>query len=129
MSVVCSCCWSSPAHSFSGPSPAGLTTTFYCLRFETPPTWRARSPYLHPPGTGWPGYTPRHWVFFFIASYDSQGTVLTRVGLGCSLYSLGADPQKAPFPFLPQKYLDCCLIICCRRNVFTELFTSNERLL
>jgi hypothetical protein len=21
--------------------------TFYCLRFETPPTWRARSPYLH----------------------------------------------------------------------------------
>jgi hypothetical protein len=27
----------------------------YCLRFETPPpTWRARSPYLYPPGTGWP---------------------------------------------------------------------------
>jgi hypothetical protein len=24
------------------------------LRFETPPTWRARSPYLYPPGTGWP---------------------------------------------------------------------------
>jgi hypothetical protein len=23
-----------------------------------PPTWRARSPYLYPPGTGWPGYTP-----------------------------------------------------------------------
>jgi hypothetical protein len=28
---------SSPAQSFSGPSPAGLMTTFYCLRFETPP--------------------------------------------------------------------------------------------
>jgi hypothetical protein len=26
------------------------------------PTWRAKSPYLYPPGTGWPGYTPRHWV-------------------------------------------------------------------
>jgi hypothetical protein len=35
---------------------------FYCLRFETPPTWRTRSLYLYPPGTGWPGYTPRHWV-------------------------------------------------------------------
>jgi hypothetical protein len=52
-----------------GPRPAGLMTTFYCLRYETPPTRRARSPYLHPPGTGWPGYTPKHWV----ASYDSQG--------------------------------------------------------
>jgi hypothetical protein len=37
-------------------------TTFYCLRFESPLTWRARSPYLYPPGSGWPGYTPRHWV-------------------------------------------------------------------
>jgi hypothetical protein len=37
------------------------------------PTWRARSPYLYPPGTEWPGYTPMHWVFLFIASYDSQG--------------------------------------------------------
>jgi hypothetical protein len=48
---------SSPAQSFSGPSPAGLMTTFYCLRYETPPTWRTRSLYLYPPGTGWPGYT------------------------------------------------------------------------
>jgi hypothetical protein len=28
------------------------------------PTWKARSPYLFPPGTGWPSYTPRHWVPF-----------------------------------------------------------------
>jgi hypothetical protein len=53
---------SSPAQSYSGPSPAGLMTTFYRLRFETPPTWRTRSLYLYPPGTGWPGYTRRHWV-------------------------------------------------------------------
>jgi hypothetical protein len=37
---------------------------FYCLRFETPLTWRARSPYLYPPRTEWPNYTPRHWVSF-----------------------------------------------------------------
>jgi hypothetical protein len=24
----------------AGPSPAGLMTTFYCLRFGAPPTWR-----------------------------------------------------------------------------------------
>jgi hypothetical protein len=57
-------CWSSPAQSFLGPSPAGLVTIFYWLRFETSPNWRARSPYLYPPGTGWPSYTPRHWVPF-----------------------------------------------------------------
>jgi hypothetical protein len=50
--VVYNCWWSSPAQSLSGPSPAGLMTTFYCFRFETPPIWRARSLYLYPPGTG-----------------------------------------------------------------------------
>jgi hypothetical protein len=57
-SVVYNCCWPSSAHLFSGPSPAGLMTTFCCLRFETPPTWRAKSPYLCAPGTWWPRYTP-----------------------------------------------------------------------
>jgi hypothetical protein len=42
-SVVYNWCWVSPAQSFSGPSPPGLMTTFYCLKFETPPTWGARS--------------------------------------------------------------------------------------
>jgi hypothetical protein len=45
---------------------------FYWLRFEIPPTWRARSPYLYPPGTWWPGYTPGTG-FPFAASYYSQG--------------------------------------------------------
>jgi hypothetical protein len=35
---------SSPAQSFLDPSPAKLVTILYCLRFETRPTWRARSP-------------------------------------------------------------------------------------
>jgi hypothetical protein len=29
------CCWPLPAQSFSGPSPLGFETIFYCLRFET----------------------------------------------------------------------------------------------
>jgi hypothetical protein len=32
----------------------GIHVIFYCLRFETPPTWRVRSPHLYSPGTGWP---------------------------------------------------------------------------
>jgi hypothetical protein len=57
---VCSLqfCWSSPAQSFSRPSPAGLMTTFYCPRFETPPNWMSRSPYLYPPGTVNPVISP-----------------------------------------------------------------------
>jgi hypothetical protein len=43
-SVVYNCCWPSPAQSLSSPGPAGLMIIFYCLRFQTPPTWRARSP-------------------------------------------------------------------------------------
>jgi hypothetical protein len=45
-SVFCTCCWSSPVQSFSGPSPLDLATIFYCLSFETS---------------------------LFVASYDSQG--------------------------------------------------------
>jgi hypothetical protein len=45
-SVFCICCWPSPAQSFFGPSPFGLVTIFYCLRFETS---------------------------LFVGSYDSQG--------------------------------------------------------
>jgi hypothetical protein len=36
----------------------------YCLRFETPPAWSVRFPFLYPPGTEWPSYTPRYWVPF-----------------------------------------------------------------
>jgi hypothetical protein len=34
-SVFCICCWPLPAQCFSGLSRLGLTTIFYCLRFET----------------------------------------------------------------------------------------------
>jgi hypothetical protein len=63
-SVVYDCYWASPAESFSGPSSEGLITIFYCLRFDIPPTWRARSSYLYSPGRGWHSCTPRYWVPF-----------------------------------------------------------------
>jgi hypothetical protein len=42
---------------------------------DTPPTWRARSPYLYPPGTGWASYTPGHWVY--INQSQSQSHIMT----------------------------------------------------
>jgi hypothetical protein len=45
-SDFCICCWPLPAQSFSCPSPFGLATIIYCLRFE---------------------------IYLFVATYDSQG--------------------------------------------------------
>jgi hypothetical protein len=59
-------------------------TTFYVLRFETPPTWWAKSPYLYPPGIGWPSGTR----FLSVASYVSQGycgIMWTRLTMGVFL--------------------------------------------
>jgi hypothetical protein len=74
-SLVYNCCWPSPAQLFSGPGPPGLTTIFYCLRFETPETWKARYLYLYPLGTGWPSYIPRHWVPFSSPPTTRRATV------------------------------------------------------
>jgi hypothetical protein len=67
-SVVYNCCWSSPAQSFSGPSPAGLI-------FETSPTWRARPLHLCLPRNRWPSYTPKHWVHFSSPPTTRRATV------------------------------------------------------
>jgi hypothetical protein len=73
--VVYNCCWFSPAQSFSGSNPARFMTIFYSLRIATLPTWRARFPYLYPPGTAWPGYTPRHWVSLSLPPTTRRVTV------------------------------------------------------
>jgi hypothetical protein len=39
------------------------------------PTWRSRSLYLYPPGTGWPGDTLTHWVPFSSLSTTRRATV------------------------------------------------------
>jgi hypothetical protein len=35
---------------------------YFTVSSETPRTWRARFPYLYPPGTRWPSYTLGHWL-------------------------------------------------------------------
>jgi hypothetical protein len=57
------CFWALREQSLWGPSPAELRP-YSTVSFESPSTWRARSPYLYAPGTGRPSYTPGHWVSF-----------------------------------------------------------------
>jgi hypothetical protein len=71
-SVVCNCCWPSPAQSFSGQSPAGRMTAFYFLRFETPPTWGS-GPRIYIPRNRVAQLYPQALGFLFVASYNSQG--------------------------------------------------------
>jgi hypothetical protein len=123
-SAVYNCCWSSPEQSFLRPSPEGLVTIFYSLRFETPPTWKARSPYLYPLGTGWTNYyNPRHWVLFSSPPTTSRAPVevfepaFTRgTNLNYnkfSLYRLRTDNTKNTNYVIPSQGVhwraDCCL--------------------
>jgi hypothetical protein len=115
-------------------------TTFYCLRFEIPPTRKTRFPYLYLPGTEWPSYTPRHWVpFSFVASYDSQdygGGIRPRLHTGFLTHS---KPQLALLiritlertayqTLLPTFLLLLHVHIHCQGDVFTETLPSNVRL-
>jgi hypothetical protein len=83
-----------PAQSFLGLRPVGLVTIFYCLRFKTPPTWRTRSPYLHPPGIGWPSYTPRHWIPFLLPPMTRGATVEVFVPASTQGSSLTATTNR-----------------------------------
>jgi hypothetical protein len=90
-------------------------TVFYCLRFETPPTWKAKSPYLYPPGTGWPSYTSRPWVPFS-SPFTTRRATVGVFEPASKLVTLVIKPWVAPnrkhrflkIPLLLQK---CCMEI------------------
>jgi hypothetical protein len=84
--VIYNCCWTSPVQSFSGPSPARVMIIFYCLRFETPPTWRTRSVYLYPPRNRVARLYPQALGFLFFSVWGyNWATLFFRWS---SLYSL-----------------------------------------
>jgi hypothetical protein len=68
---------------------------------------RSRSPYLYSPGTGWPIYTPRHWVPFSSPPRTRRCTVYTV--RSPSLCSLGSE-QHRKHRF--QKFLHCRWSVC-----------------
>jgi hypothetical protein len=90
---------------------------YFTVSAETPPTWRIKFPYLFPPGTWWPSYTPRPSVPFTsslttrllrlprLVHLKSQRIYLRAVcrQLTCMLYSF-------PFFFSNSKHEICsCL--------------------
>jgi hypothetical protein len=93
-------------------------TIFHCLRFETPPTWRSRSPYLrvYPLGTGWPGCTPRHWVLFSSPPTTLRATVKA------------FEPANRFSWSSLYKHRHRQHSTCCRGNVFTAPLPSNGRI-
>jgi hypothetical protein len=62
-----------------------------------PPTRRVRPTYLYPPGTGWPSYTPRHWV---LLQGSTRGLNTTHYGTSQSQSYIMTDGQSAS--------LSCC---------------------
>jgi hypothetical protein len=78
---------------------------------ETPPTWRARPPYLYPPVTGCPSYTPGHWVPFFCLlwltglrwkySNPPPHGIIDSTMFWFFKYSLGTDPNRTLLPTIP----------------------------
>jgi hypothetical protein len=73
-----------PEQSLLSRSPAELRP-YFTVSSETPPTWRARFPFLYPPGTRWPSYTPGHWVPFLsplMIRGDYGGGILTLLHTG-----------------------------------------------
>jgi hypothetical protein len=81
---------------FSGLIPVGLMAIFYCLKFETPPTRRDRSPYLYPPGTGCPSYTPGHRVPFSSPSATNKATVEVFQPSSTRRWSKGRSDRSLP---------------------------------
>jgi hypothetical protein len=76
---------------------------FYCLRFETPQTWRARSPYLYPSRNRVARLYPQALCSLFVPSTTHRATVeifdlafvrvCTQPAWFC-LYSFGTDPSE-----------------------------------
>jgi hypothetical protein len=77
------------------------STTFYSLRFETPPTWRGRVPIFISPRNKVAQSCPQTLGSLLVASYDSQGhggCIRTRLHTGYSqinyvspLYNFGTN--------------------------------------
>jgi hypothetical protein len=89
LSVVYNSCWSLSQQSFLGPNH-WLKIIFYCLTFNTLPTWMVRFLCLHSPGMWWPSYTPRHWDTFPFPHPSSCQQFFP-------LIPLSTDSHKTPF--------------------------------
>jgi hypothetical protein len=93
-SVVYNCCWSSTSAVILGSESRGTHDHILLSQIREPPTWRAWSPYLYSPRTGWHSYTPRNWVAFSSPPTTHRATVEVFESAStpkhCSAYDLSA---------------------------------------
>jgi hypothetical protein len=90
-----------PAQSFSDPSPLGLETIFYCLRFETS---------------------------LFVASYDSHGFP-SQLTLSVLITPRHGPHRITPFPLLYSNCCSIKNLLPSNGNVFSEPLHRNGRCL
>jgi hypothetical protein len=97
---------------FLGLSPVGVMTIFYWHRFETPLTWRVRSPYLYPQKQGGPTqpwlqsfqygvsitFSCRKWQQDILKYYQRECLVRSVVVCSQGLKSSG-ETDHLGFPF------------------------------
>jgi hypothetical protein len=92
-------------------------TIFYCLRFDTLWTWRARSLYLYHPGTGCPSYTPGTGFLFrrllrltgLRRKYSKQSQSRSRIQsyfTTCSLPPISSSWRQAPWDPRPDFFFN-----------------------
>jgi hypothetical protein len=93
---------------------------YFTVSSETPPTWKARLPHLHPPRTGRPSYTPGHWVPFRSSFTTRRATVEV---LQPSPPPGGKGPRTSIYSveLVSMTPLDCRIIFqLVRRTTITE---------
>jgi hypothetical protein len=80
---------------------------YFTVSSETPPSWRARLPYLYTPGTGWPSYAPGHWVPF-------KSSLTTRRANPPYIYNLQEQDGQVKSPSHVTKCI--CVCVCMKRG-------------
>jgi hypothetical protein len=88
--------------SLKGPSHAERVTILYCLILDSPNLKGQVSVFVSP-GTGWPIYTPGHWVPVTSPLTTLRATV--EVFQPASTRELGASPRKSVFKLSTQNSL------------------------
>jgi hypothetical protein len=112
--VFCRCCWPVPAQSFLGPSPVGLATIFYCLRFETSPFVASYDSQGH--GGGWSGVLK--WSPIPVFSYILLARTTHRKKYSTSIAAWRRPHRKHLSSTFAWRHRACV-------NVFTEPLPSN----
>jgi hypothetical protein len=109
-SVVYNCCWPSPAQLFSSPSPLGLATIFYCLRFEiyfsSPPTTRRATVEVFDPAS------IRGWISLSQSQSQSQSQSYVTTDDQSASLSWKKEPMWGLIPDLYYCQIVAALLMC-----------------